>query len=135
MLHSWWKSLFVHWSVYYRKKKWRLTPWIIICMMKWVINGTQCDKMFKTPVICCVLTPSKLTFLLWNIYLGFFNIRNSNNETYQTLHMSFLNYLLIIKAKLGDLCIIIILISFSIFFIFYTMPNNWKMISQNNTFV
>ena len=49
--------------------------------------------------------------------------------------MSFLNHLLIIKAKLGDLCIIIIIISFSIFFIFYTMPNNWKIISQNNTFV
>ena len=27
----------------------------MICMIKWVINGIQSGKMFKTLVMCCVL--------------------------------------------------------------------------------
>ena len=46
--------------------------------------------------------------------------------------MSFLTYRSIIKAKLGDLCIIniIIIIGFSIFFTFHTIPNNFKKINN-----
>ena len=78
------------------------------------------------PVFSAVaITLSKSTCNLWNIDLDFWNF---NDEIYQTLQMSFLNYLLIIKAKLGDLCIItiIIIIIFYIFFAFHTIPNNWK---------
>ena len=77
------------------------------------------------PVFSAVaITPSKSTCNLWNIDLDFWNF---NDEIYQTLQMSFLNYLLIIKAKVWDLCIIIIIIiiSFSLLIAFHIMPNDW----------
>ena len=99
--------------------------------------------MLKTPVMCCVLGKCdpfysclfcasseavELDYPFVKYLFWFLILQNSNNEIYQNLHMSFLNYLLIIKAKRGDLCtvIIIIIISFSISFTFRTMPNDWK---------
>ena len=67
--------------------------------------------------------PSKLTFQFVKYLFPILTLRNSINETYQTLQISFPNYLFIIKAKLWDLCIIII-ISFSILIAFRMMPND-----------
>ena len=101
------------------------------------MNGTEPIKIFKTLLISCVLgkydvcnscfSYSAVTnFPFLNNSFLFLNLRNSNNETYQTLHTGFLDYLLIAKGRVRDLCIIIIIIiiSFSIIFTFHTMPNN-----------
>ena len=118
----------------------------ILGMMKWMINGNESVKIFKTLLISCVLGKYDVCYSFFQLFCGsyeiveldfpfvnnsvwFLNLRNSNNETYQTLHTGFLNYLLIAKGRVRDLCIIIIIIiiiSFSIFFTCHTMPNNWK---------
>ena len=115
----------------------------ILGMMKWMINGTDSGKIFKALSIHCVLGKYEASYSCLfccsyytveidlqfvKYWFGFLNQRNFNDERYQTLQMSFLNYLLIIKAKLGDLCIItiIIIIIFYIFFAFHTIPNSWK---------
>ena len=74
----------------------------------------------------------EINFPIVKYLFRFLLLRNSNNETNGTLHMSFINYLFTIEAKLGDLCMIkiIIIISFSIFFTFHTIPNYWK--NNNN---
>ena len=74
----------------------------------------------------------EINFPIVKYLFRFLLLRNSNNETNGTLHMSFLTYWSIIKAKLGDLCIIdiIIIIGFSIFFTFHTIPNNFKKINN-----
>ena len=107
-----------------------------------MINGAEFGKIFKTllicsvlgkydtsysPLFCCSYETVETDFPIYEIFISILNLRNSDNKRYQTLHMSFLNYLLIIKAKVWDLCIIIIIIiiSFSILIAFRIMPNDW----------
>ena len=93
--------------------------------MKWMVNGNKSGKIFNTLLICCVLgkyNPSysylfcgsndivEMNFQFVKYLFQFLLLLNFGKETYHTQHMSFLNYLLIIRAKLGDLCIIIIVI-------------------------
>ena len=116
-------------------------PLHILGMMKWMIDGAESGKIFKTLLICCVLgkydasysclfccsyETFETDFPIREIFISNLNLRNYNNETYQTLQISFLNYLFINKAKLWDLCIIII-ISFSILIAFRIMPNDWTV--------
>ena len=76
--------------------------------MKWMIDGAESSKIFKTLLICCVLgkydasysalfccnyETVETDFPICEIIISILNLRNSKNETYQTLHMSFLNYL------------------------------------------
>ena len=61
-------------------------------------------------LFCCSYDTVEIDLQFVKYWFGFLNQRNFNDEIYQTLQMSFLNYLLIIKAKLGDLCIITIII-------------------------
>ena len=101
--------------------------------MKWMTNGTKSRKFFKTFLMCCMLgkydasypylfccsyETVETDFPICEIFIFILNLRSSNNETYQTLQISFLNYFLIIIVKLWDLCIIIIIvvINFSFFF-------------------
>ena len=98
-----------------------------------MVNGNKSGENFKSLLICCVLgkyDPSysclfyssyatvEIDFQYVKYLFQFLLLRNE--ETYKTLHMSFLNYLLIVKAKPGDLCIIIIIIVFS-FSKFFTL--------------
>ena len=116
-------------------------PLHILGMMKWMIDGAESGKIFKTLLICCVLgkydasysclfccsyETFETDFPICEIFISNLNLRNYNNETYQTLQISFLNYLFINKAKLWDLCIIIIS-SFSILIAFRIMPNDWTV--------
>ena len=93
--------------------------------MKWMVNGNETGKIFKTFLICCVLgkyNPSysylfcgsddivEMNFQFVKYLFQFLLLLNFDRETYHTQHMSFLNYLLIIRAKLGDPSIIIIVI-------------------------
>ena len=109
-----------------------------------MINGAEFGKIFKTllicsvqgkydtsysPLFCCsyeTVETVETDFPIYEIFISILNLRNSDNKRYQTLHMSFLNYLLIIKTKVWDLCIIIIIIiiSFSISIAFRIMPND-----------
>ena len=124
-------------------------PLHILGMMDWMKNTTESGKIFKTLQICYVLgkydasysclfccsyETVETDFPICEVIISILNPRNSKNEIYQNLRIPFLNYLLIIKAKLRDLCIIII-ISFSILITFRTMPNDWKRKSRNETFV
>ena len=83
-------------------------PLHIFGMMKWMIDGAESGKIFKTLLICCVLgkydasysclfccsyETVETDFPICEIFISVLNLRNSKNETYQTLHMSFLNYL------------------------------------------
>ena len=117
-------------------------PLHILGVMKWMIDGAESGKIFKTLLICCVLgkydasysclfccsyETFETDFPICEIFISNLNLRNYNNETYQTLQISFLNYLLINKAKLWDLCIIII-ISFSIIII-NRLPYNAKWLN------
>ena len=114
-------------------------PLHILGMMRWMIDGAESGKIFKTLLICCVLgkydasysclfccsyETFETDFPICEIFISNLNLRNYNNETYQTLQISFLNYLFINKAKLRDLCIII---SFSILIAFRVMPNDWTV--------
>ena len=107
-------------------------PLHILGMMKWMIDGAESGKIFKTLLICCVLgkydasysclfccsyETFETDFPICEIFISNLNLRNYNNETSQTLQISFLNYLFINKAKFWDLRIIII-ISFSILIAF-----------------
>ena len=122
-------------------------PLIILVTMKWMINGHESVKISKTLLTCFVLgkydasyscfflgsyDTVEINFPFFKYLFRFLLLRSSNNETNRTLHMSFLTYRSIIKAKLGDLCIIdiIIIIGFSIFFTFHTIPNNFKKINN-----
>ena len=90
-----------------------------------MINGNETGKIFNTFLICCVLgkyNPSysylfcgsddivEMNFQFVKYLFQFLLLLNFDRETYHTQHMSFLNYLLIIRAKLGDPSIIIIVI-------------------------
>ena len=90
-----------------------------------MVNGNESGKIFNTLLICCVLgkyNPSysylfcgsndivEMNFQFVKYLFQFLLLLNFGKETYHTQHMSFLNYLLIIKAKLEDLCIIAIII-------------------------
>ena len=124
------------WIKYKRNDNSQQQPLIILGMAKSV-------KISKTLLTCCVLgkydasysclflfsyDTVEINFPIVKYLFRFLLLRNSNNETNGTLHMSFLNYLFTIEAKLGDLFIINIIIikSFSIFFTFHTIPNYWK---------
>ena len=76
--------------------------------MKWMIDGAESGKIFKTLLICCVLgkydasysvlfcrsfETVETDFPICEIFISILNLRNSNNETYQTLHISFPKYL------------------------------------------
>ena len=78
---------------------------------------------------CCSYETVETNFPICEIFIFILNLRSSNNETYQTLQISFLNYFLTIIVKLWDLCIIIIIvvINFSIFFHF---PPNAKWLKK-----
>ena len=82
-------------------------PLHILGVMKWMIDGAESGKIFKTLLICCVLgkydasysvlfccsyETVETDFPICEIFISVLNLRNSKNETYQTLHMSFLNY-------------------------------------------
>ena len=123
---------------------------IILGMVKWMVNGNESAKISKTLLKCCVMgkydvsysylflgsyDTVEINFPIVKYLFRFLLLRNSNNETNGTLHMSFINYLFTIEAKLGDLCMIkiIIIISFSIFFKQFQIIE--KIITRNDTFV
>ena len=129
------------WIKYKRNDNSQQQPLIILGMV--MVNCNESVKISKTLLTCCVLgkydasysylflgsyDTVEINFPIMKYLFRFLLLRNSNNETNGTLHMSFLNYLFTIEAKLGDLCMIkiIIIISFSIFFTFHTIPNYWK---------
>ena len=131
------------WIKYKRNDNSQQQPLIILGMAKWMVNGNESVKISKTLLTCCVLgkydasysclflgsyDTVEINFPIVKYLFRFLLLRNSNNETNGTLHMSFLNYLFTIEAKLGDLFIIkiIVIISFSIFFTFHTIPNYLK---------
>ena len=133
------------WIKYKRNDNSQQQPLIILGMV--MVNGNESVKISKTLLTCCVLgkydasysylflgsyDTVEINFPIVKYLFRFLLLRNSNNETNGTLHMSFLTYWSIIKAKLGDLCIIdiIIIIGFSIFFTFHTIPNNFKKINN-----
>ena len=135
------------WIKYKRNDNSQQQPLIILGMVKWMVNGNESAKISKTLLRCCVMGKNdasysylflgsydtvEINFPIVKYLFRFLLLRNSNNETNGTLHMSFLNYLFNIEAKLGDLCMIkiIIIISFSIFFTFHTIPNYWKKNNQ-----
>ena len=41
---------------------------------------------------CCSYKTVETNFPICEIFIFILNLRSSNNETYQTLHISFLNY-------------------------------------------
>ena len=72
--------------------------------MKWMINGTESGKIFKTLCLCCLLgkydagysclfccsnETVETNFPICEMFISILNQLNSYNETYQTLHMSF----------------------------------------------
>ena len=129
------------WIKYKRNDNSQQQPLIILGMV--MVNGNESVKISKTLLTCCVLgkydasysylflgsyDTVEINFPIVKYLFRFLLLRNSNNETNGTLHISFLNYLFTIEGKLGDLFIvkIIVIISVSIFFTFHTIPNNWK---------
>ena len=92
-------------------------PVQILGTMKWMIKRTESDKIFKTLLISCVLgkydasysclfccsyETVETDFSVCKVFISILNLRNSNNEMYQTLRVSFLDYLLN-KQTLGSL--------------------------------
>ena len=45
----------VGWTKYKRNDNSEQQPLIFLGMMKWMINGAEYGKIFKTLLICCVL--------------------------------------------------------------------------------